>query len=275
MATLKQSFIPLLIALLFLLIGTISRADVYQYFDEEGTLIVTDDPYGTKKARRPFRSLGERREDVKADNPPSKRPEAGPNFREDVSYDFYAVSAGSVHEAIAAIERLGPYDSLDNRRYAGQTRWRFGLSYKLEASYRIQDNMLYASARIHDIDFDADITVILPELTEESRSAMPDIRPWEEFLRHLAEHEHDHVKIIREPRYREDLMAGISAIGELVLPLSAGEHTETVVNRAFESKVADVAHGIMRRIKQINDEYDDLTDHGRKPEFRSAFFQRL
>ncbi len=241
-----------------------AHAEVFQYFDEEGTLIVTDDPFGTKKRdRQPYHRKQSRDNNVRL------------NFREDVTYEFYEVAGNSIHEAMAATDRVGPLDAREGRRYAGQTRWNFGLSYNMDFSYSLEDDLINVSVRISDIDFRSDITVILPALSEKSSFELSDFKVWEGFLQQLAEHEHDHVRIIQEPRFRQAVISGISGLRELTLPNQTNENAEAMVKAAIESKVGAAAHDIMRKIKQKNDEYDNLTDHGRKPELRNAFFQRL
>jgi len=255
---------PFLVLLFCLLLFRTSYAEVFQYFDEEGTLIVTDNPFGTKKRDRP-----QYQHKQKTDLPVRL------NFREDVAYEFYAVSGKDIHDAMAETDRVGPLDPREGRHYAGQTRWNFGLSYNTDFSYNVEDDRITASVHITDIDFRSDITVILPSLAENSDFAAPDFKMWEDFLQQLAAHEHDHVRIIREPRFRQEVIDGISGIRELTLPRQSDENAEAVVKSAIESEVGLVAHGIMRKIKQKNDEYDTLTDHGRKPDQSNNFFQRL
>jgi len=255
---------PLLVVLFSLMIVQAAHAEVFQYFDEEGTLIVTDNPFGTKKRDRPqHHNIQNRNNNVRL------------NFREDIAYEFYEVSGKNVHDAMAETDRVGPLDSREGRHYAGQTRWNFGLSYNMDFSYSLADDRISASVQISDIDFRSDITVILPSLAENSSFAFLDFKAWEEFLQQLTAHEHDHVRIIQEPRFRQEVIAGISGIRELTLPNRSDENAEAVVKRAIESEIGAVAHGIMRKIKQKNDEYDSLTDHGRKPGLSNAFFQRL
>lgn len=255
---------PLLIVLFCLVIVHTAHAVVFQYFDEEGTLIVTDDPFGTKKRdRQQYHRKQNRNNNVRLD------------FREDIAYEFYEVSGNSIYDAMGATDRVGPFDSREGRHYAGQTRWNFGLSYNINFHYRLEGDRIVASVQISDIDFRSDITVILPTLSDSSRFESPDSNAWEGFLRELAEHEHDHVRIIQEPRFIQEVIFGISGIRELTLPYQVDENAETVLKGAIESKVAAVAHEVMRKIKQKNDEYDTVTDHGRKPERRHAFFQRL
>lgn len=239
-------------------------AEVFRYFDEEGTLIVTDNPFGAKKRDRP--------QYLKQQNRNNK---VRLNFREEVAYEFYEVSGKTIYDAIAATDRVGPFDPREGRHYAGQTRWNFGLSYDLDFSYQFSGDSIRVSAQIHNIGFRSDITVVLPTLADENQYEPHDFRLWENFIQQLAEHEHDHVRIIQEPRFRQEVISGISGIRELTLPNQADEHAEAMVKDAIESKIGAVAHDSMRKIKQKNDEYDNLTDHGRKPELRKAFFQSL
>ncbi len=255
---------PRLILLFCLMIVPAAHAEVFQYFDEEGTMIVTDDPYGTKKRdRQTYRPQQSNKKSVSL------------NRRENVDYQFYEVSGQNIHDAMVATDRVGPYDPREGRNYAGQTRWNFGLSYNMDFSYRLEGDLIVALAQISGIDFRSDITVTLPSLAENNRFEPPDYKVWEGFLQQLAEHEHDHVRIIREPRFSQEVISGISGIRELSLPNRADENAEAVVRAAIESEAGAVAHAVMRKIKQKNDEYDNLTDHGRKPELSNAFFQRL
>jgi len=257
--------VQLLIILLFsLLIVHTAHAEIFQYFDEEGTRIVTDDPFGTRKRHRQQYHRKQNRNN-----------KVGLNFRESVAYDFYEVSGQNIHEAISATDRVGPFDSREGRHYAGQTRWNFGLSYDLDFSYQFDGGTIRVALQIHNIEFRSDITVILPMLADENRFDPHDFRVWEDFLKQLAEHEHDHVRIIQEPRFRQEAISGISGIRELTLSYQDNENAEAMVKGAIESRVGAVAHDSIREIKKKNDEYDGLTDHGRKPELRNAFFQRL
>jgi len=255
---------PLFLVLFCLLIVSSAHAEVFQYFDEEGTLIVTDDPFGTKKRdRQQYHRKQNRNNNVRL------------NSREDVAYEFYEVSGKNIHEAMLATERVGPFDSREGRNYAGQTRWNFGLSYNMDFSYHLEGDLIVASVHISDIDFRSDITVILPVLADDNRFEPHDFRSWEDFVQRLAAHEHDHVRIIQEPRFRQEVISGISGIRELKLPYQADENAEALARVAIESKVGAAAYDIMRKIKQKNEEYDNLTDHGRKPELSNVFFRRL
>lgn len=258
--------IPKLLPVLLLCLLTVqtAQAEVFQYFDEEGTLIVTDNPFGTKRRDRPHHLKQQ-----------SRNNSVGINFREGVDYEFYEVSGKTVYDAMTATNRVGPFDLREGRHYAGQTRWNFGLSYNLDFSYQFDGDSIRVSVLIHDIGFRSDITVILPALADENQYETHDFRLWESFMQHLVEHEHDHVRIVQEPRFRQEVISGISGIRELMLPNQSDGNAAAAVKGAIEAKISAVAHDAMLRIKQKNDEYDSLTDHGRKPELRNAFFQGL
>jgi len=253
---------PLLIVVFCLVSVQAAQAEIFRYFDEEGTLIVTDAPFGTKKRDRPQYHKKQ-----------TWNNKANLNFREDIAYDFYEVSGKNIHDALAATGRIGPFDSREGRHYAGQTRWNFGLSYNLDFSYQFDGDSIFISVQVRDVGFTSDITVTLPVLADDNQFEYHDFRSWEDFVQQLTEHEHDHVRIIQEPRFRQEVIAGISGIRELTLTGRTDENAEAMVKDAIESKIGAVAHQTMRKIKQKNDEYDKLTDHGRKPELRNTFFQ--
>ncbi len=244
-------------------------AQLYQYFDEEGTRIVTDDPYGTKK-KTPYhyRDAEKQRQGVPQQN-------IRLNFRDDVFYDFYPVTGRSLHELVVATDSLGPFDAKEGRRYAAQTQWRFGLSYQLDYSYRRQGDLVTAQVSVHDIDFRPDITVLLPELSDPQLLPSHELKLWEQYVQRILAHEHDHVRILQDPRFRREIVDGISWIRELSFSAPDDGRQDEAVRRTVDARVTLVVHEHIRMIKQLNDAYDDVTDHGRKPDMRDAFFQDL
>lgn len=234
-----------------------ANATVYQYFDEEGTLIVTDNPYNLKK---PLAQSSIRPRDIKL------------AYREDVSYDFYPINAGNFQEAVAAVKTNGPFNQKDKRTYAGETRWNMGWAYKYNSSSRIEGTSLFVSLNIFEIEFRSNIVVLLPELTNTSSLNPHDLQNWDNMMRGLLEHEHDHVRIIKDNSFRDEAQARISAIKELVIDYNPAESTDGAVRNAVEAETARIGHEIIRKIKDRNDEYDRVTEHGTKHSMRSVFF---
>lgn len=234
-------------------------ATVYQYFDEEGTLIVTDNPYGIKRARP--------RSDFKFNN-------INLNYRNDVSYDYYPVFGKNIQEALAYTNMNGPFDSIEKKNYAAQTKWNLGWSYKIDSSYRIEGPQVYVSLNLFDIELRSDIMVLLPMLAENMALNYHEQKLWENFMQGLLEHEHDHVKITKDALYWDDALKKISAIKELTLNYDPRSNLNAVIKDAVEAETLKIGHDLIMTLKARNDEYDRLTEHGLKPEMRPVFFSR-
>ena len=241
-----------------LLIASVpAYADVFQYFDEEGTLIVTDNPYHIKRPRRQYES---RYKDLKL------------SYRDDVSYDFYTVSANNFPDAIAATKISGPFNRQEKRVYAGETKWTLGWSYKFSSSRRIEGDKVYVSLNIYEIELRSDIVVLLPMLSDNSSMEYHDLRTWESFLNSLLEHEHDHVRIIKDQSFRDEARNRITALRDLVIPYNPASNLDELIRSSVEAETARIGHELIMKIKARNDEYDRITGHGIKHEMRAVFF---
>lgn len=244
-------------------------AEVFQYFDQDGTLVVTDNPYRTRKARPATVSRPSTDNRSSAD---SGLRDIKLNFREDVFYDYYQVYGRNFEEALQSTRVNGPFDSKDNKTYTGQTKWNIGWSYKYNTSYRADGTNVYVSLNIYDIEFRSDITVLLPLLNDYASFNPHELPIWERYMQGLLEHEHDHVKIIKDSDYKTAAVREISAIRDLTLPFNPRMNLDAQIREAVESRTAIIGHDLIMKIKDRNEEYDRLTDHGLKPEMRGVFF---
>jgi len=254
--------------LLLLFFARPAHAVIYQYFDDEGTLIVTNIPHGPEKAAPAPDRGGEQKIE-----PGEKYTYAGLGFRDDVKYDFYPVRAHTFQEAVMATNMNGPFEAGENKRYAAQTKWNMGWSYKLRSTYVIERPYVRVSPEIYDFEFRSDITVLLPVLTEDSGLSAHDGILWEKFVRGLLDHEHDHVALIKDASFREETMREISAIKEITLDYDTSAALGDEIKSAVEARTAQIGHDLIRGIKKRNDEYDRLTEHGLKPEMRRIYFR--
>ncbi len=255
----------LLLAVLFLCART-AEAIVYQYFDEEGTLIVTNIQPGAK-------SPGPAPRDSYEPKSRQKYPDVMLSFRDDVNYDFYPVTAHTFQEAVMATSMNGPFDARENKRYAAQTKWNMGWSYSMRSTYRTEPPYVRVSLNIYDFRLRSDITVLLPILTEDSSLDEHDLMLWQKFVQVLLEHEHDHVALVKDASYRQEAMRRVSSISEITLDYDPAAVMEEAIKSAVEARTAKIGHDLIREIKSRNDEYDRLTEHGLKPEMRQAFFR--
>jgi predicted secreted Zn-dependent protease len=249
----------LLIAIIILFTASPAYATVYQYFDEEGTLIVTDNLSGTKKP---------------GPRPPSYNTYQNIRYRDDVSYDFYSVTGKDFPELISSTNLNGPLDPVDRKKYAGQTKWNAGWSYSFNSSYKTDETYMNVSLDILDIEFMSEISVLLPVLQERTALSDHDLILWDHFVQRLLEHEHDHVKIVKDNVQRDDAVKKISAIKQLTLVYDPGVDPEKLIKDAVESETLRIGHDLIMTIKKQNEEYDRLTDHGLKAEMRNTFFGR-
>lgn len=248
-----------LIAFLFLLIlAAASEAVVYQYFDEEGTLIITDNPYGVRKPRQPVDR--------------ARHPNL--TFRDDVSYEYYPVQGANLSDVMADIRNQGMLRSEHGTPFAAETRWNIGWSYDYQSSFAVEADRIVATVHITNVRFDSRITVMLPNLSAGPVFSEIENEHWERFLGDLLEHEHDHVRIILYPRYRDEALARMNTVRTLTLPHREGINIDAEISRVVEDETAEIGHAMIRTIREKNDEYDRLTDHGLKHYLRQTFFIR-
>jgi hypothetical protein len=88
----------------------------------------------------------------------------------------------------------------------------------------------------------------------------------------LLEHEHDHVRIVRDTFPRDEAVSKVLAIREILVRAEPGVDPDSLIRQAVETETARIGHELVRTVKAKNDEYDRLTEHGLRPEMKSVFF---
>jgi predicted secreted Zn-dependent protease len=250
--------------LTFFLSASASYGIVYQYFDEDGTLIVTDDPHGLKKHH-------------KAPPLPAPAPPKGKKaqFMENIYYEYYPVSGLTYKDLVHSSNSSGPFDPEEKKNYPAQTRLHLGWSYNFNYTYQEEadGSHVYVSAFIYDIDFRPNITVVLPVPSGSELNPF-DSSLWDRYIDGLLEHEHDHVKIIKDPALWEEAKNAVSMIKELTIYRDPQYELKEQIRAAVEAETAKIGHDLLYKIKIRNNEYDRLTEHGLKKEMRGVFFGR-
>lgn len=249
--------------------SSIAFAEVFQYFDEDGTIIITDNPFRTKK-KKPHIHTDTSKEIIP---PEIIAKELKSSLIEDVLYDYYPVNAKNYHDAVNSTSLNGPYDEKENKNYAGQTTWNLGLSYKYDYSYQIAGSQVNIFTNIYDVEFKSYISVLLPSLSENSTLSDHDMVQWNSFLKGLLDHEHDHVKIVREQSFREEALQRISTLKEFTFNYGPASNLDELIRNTVETETSKIGCDMSKKIKKLNDEYDRLTDHGLKPEMKDVFFK--
>lgn len=241
----------------FFLSPLLVYADVFQYFDQDGTLIITDRPPGLGRPG-PGHVVGTK--NIKLE------------YREDVYYDYYPVKGGNFQEVVHSVSINSPFDKKENKSYPAQTRWNLGWSYKFDCSYQIEDSFIHVFLNIYAVDFRSDITVVLPMISGDTELNSHDLKLWEDFMQRLLSHEHDHVRITKDPLYQDEALNEISKLKELIFLYEPHSDIDSVIRKAVEAETGKIGHDFIKAIKARNDEYDRLTEHGLKPEMRDVFF---
>ena len=244
--------------LLMLLYAPQAYAVVYQYFDEEGTLIVTDNPHRSGYSRGPSRASAA-----------TVRSEA----HDCITYEYYAVWGRTFSELAAATAQRGPFDYSEGKAYPAQTRWNAGWTYKFTSSHRPDGKYLRASVQIHDIALTSNISVVLPSLGDGIVLKGEERSQWDDFIAVLREHEADHVAIIRDSAFQDEAIRRMEAISEVVVANDPSMDPRDLIQRAVEEETARVGHEVIRKIKARNDDYDRVTQHGVRHDLRAAFFK--
>jgi len=233
------------------------NADVFQYFDQDGTLIITDTPHPADRPRvlRDRASKG-----IKAE------------YKEGVYYEYYPVTGSNFQELMQYTSMNGPFDDREGRRFPAVTRWKFGWSYKFDYSYKTEEALIHAAVNISSVDFQSDITVVLPMIAENTVLNSNDLNAWNSYVQQLLAHEQDHVKIITDSTYKDKASKAISGLKAIDIPHEQGSDIDELVKKAVEAETGKIGHDILKEIKRRNDEYDRITEHGLKPKMREVFF---
>lgn len=263
-----------------------AQAQIYQYFDEDGTMVVTDSPHGRRGTRGGRGVRGTKLKPTINKLPEPTKPTPSISYhsvpkgydtptvtlREDVSYEYYGVSGSNTAELSRSTRQNGPYDTKEGRTYPAQTVWNLGWSYSLDYTPRVEGSLMRVAVKITDVQFISDIRVVLPALTEDVELQARDAAVWDEYFARLLEHEHDHVDIIRDSRHMDRALAEINEITEITVPYRRGTDHGPEIKRAIEEKTRLVGQRMSLAIKAENDEYDRITKHGNKHDMREAFF---
>ena len=264
------------------------KADtVYQFYDEEGTLIVTNRPedlpsgsaarirvsyHSTPTGRPPIPTVPSTLTILRK-APPPVPPQS--LLDEAVRFRYYDVCARTAAEALHRTRVLGPYDSAEGERFSGQTRWSLGWSYDytFEVHSDVSGGVARVSAEVYDVNIYSDVEVLLPKLSETCSMNSSEREIWQKAMESLKNHEMDHVSLVLHEKASQGMADSIAGAREYVFPV--GVNVDSSLRRAIQEDTHAAGIPWVRWIKQINDTYDDETRHGLASENRDNFFRAL
>lgn len=245
--------------LVILLTGS-AYPEITQIFNQEGALIST-----SKK-----KSVSDRTSGIARYSIPD-----GIELQKDVSYEFYPVFGKTFSEIVKSSEENGPFNKKEKRRYLSKNDWSIGWAYQFAFSYEIdeEDRTVHVSLEISDIDIRDYITITLPTLTDDTALNPVEKNMWKNYLLRLLEHEHDHVRIIRDSDSRNGVLNSLKEINYLIFDYDEGIDIEKTVERFLTEETERIGREWVKKIKARDDEYSKITENGRKHENGGAFFR--
>ncbi len=121
-----------------------------------------------------------------------------------------------------SIGRVGPLKDHMGNRAAGMARLKIRHTYPYRYKYKFYNNQksIMASVYIYDIHLSQEINVTLPVIQDEIRLNKRDALWWDTYSLCIAEHENDHVRIIKQMFPVEDIKKEIQSVTSIYLDVS-------------------------------------------------------
>lgn len=251
-------FIPF--SLLFLLlIPCISFALISQHFDSDGKLLVSaPKAIGPKSAAAKYAI-----------------PEGLELFK-DINYEYYLVFGKTFTEIVMASQENGPLNREINLRLPSKIVWNIGWTYDFGYAYAVDEEtrFLHITVELYDINIDYDITITLPALLDDTALTPVEKTLWKNYLLRILQHEHDHVKIIKDPEAKESLLKSFADINYFIVDYRDDIDIEQLLETSVKNEALKAGREWIKKIKERNDAYEKATDYGRNSEMRESFFKK-
>lgn len=246
--------------LLMMLFPVRAQSEIFQRFDQEGNLIQSGrikSDYFKPKVKRYLIP-------------------AGILLYKDVNYESYPVFGKTLSEIINSSEENGPFNKNENRRFPSKFEWSPILSYQYTFSSAIDedDKTVHVVLEIYDIEIDCDITITLPALIDNIKLNSVEINLWKNYLQRLVDHEHDHVKFIKETYANNAFLKNLKDINYFTFDYINNLDIEKTIEFFLRKETKKIGREWINKIKIRNDKYDIETEHGKKHEKRKSFFKK-
>lgn len=243
-----------------LLLSAVSSAAISQFFDHDGNIIRSD----TLK---------------RAGIQPAALRYAVPDGIEllnDIKYEYYLVFGKTFTEIIISSQENGPLNKEINIRLPSKSVWNISWTYDFGYAYTVDEEarFVHITVELYDINIDYDITITLPALLDDTALNPVEKTLWKNYLLRILQHEHDHVKIIKDPESREALLKSFSDVNYFIVDYKSDMDMEKILGSSIKEETLKAGREWIKKIKARSDEYDRTTDYGRKNEMRESFFKK-
>lgn len=248
------------VSVIFLLFhAVVSSAAISQFFDRDGNAV---------------RSWTGKKEGVKH---AARQPVPdGIEMQKDITYEYYPVFGKTFTEIVVSVAENSPSSPDRNLRLPSKIIWHIGWTYDFSYSYALDEDsrFLHIFVELHDITIDYDITITLPGLLDDSALNPVEKTLWKNYFSRVLQHEHDHVRIIRDPSSRETLLKGFSDISYFIIDYRENIDIEKILEASIREETSKAGREWIKKIRERSDDYDRATDYGRKHEMRDSFFEK-
>lgn len=258
----QRCVILLSILLMFSFTGSAYPGVTTLHFDSDGNLTSAD----RRKSLLPLsHSSGTSRYSI---------PE-GVELMKDIRYEYYPVFGKTFANIVKSAEENGPFDRNKKRRFPSTYEWNLSLSYQIEYEHELEEETqkVHAAIEVYDVKITNAITITLPTLIDDTALNPIEKNLWKNYFSRILEHEHDHVRIIRDDNSKNAFLDSLSEL-YLIFDSAGGIDIDRKVSLYVREETAKLAREWIKKLKERLEDYDRITGHGAKQEQRGTFFKQ-
>jgi hypothetical protein len=234
--------------------------EIFQYFDQEGNYLSSSKIKSAEPVSRVHRySVPE-----------------GVKLYKDITYEYYPVSGKTFLEIVNSTKENGPFNKKENRRFPTKSLWNVGWSYQFvySSAFDEESNKIHVAVEIYDVNIDYDITITLPTTIDDTSLNPIEKSLWKNYFQKLLEHEHNHVRIIKDDNAKNALIKYFEEIDYLIFDNISNTDIENTVAVYIKEETLKIGRAWVKQLKSRNDEYDRTSYYGKKQELRESFFKK-
>jgi predicted secreted Zn-dependent protease len=198
----------------------------------------------------------------------------GVELRTGIDYECYPVSGKTFSEIVASVHENGPHTAEAKRRLPAKTAWSFGISYEFDVTSALdeEDDAVHVALGVKNVRVAYYTTITLPYLIDNSSLNPIERNLWKSLFLQFLEHEYDRLDIIKDSDTADEAKKNLTEINYLIVDYREGLDIEKTIGAFLQDEALKAAKDMSGRIRERLNEYDRLTDYGKKHSQRDSFF---
>jgi predicted secreted Zn-dependent protease len=157
------------------------------------------------------------------------------------TFDYYDVDGATAQELRAELDRRGPIDGTEHRRFDAVTHW--------YVRWRFTYENVGGGCEITTVSTNADITYAFPRLRHQSAAPAALRRAFAGYLKNLLVHEKGHAQV------------GIDIAARIEAAIRRLPSAPTCP--VLDDAANDLGHALIKEANQLDIDYDAQTQHGK------------